>query len=50
MVVGETPLTRAKLVAPFSIIPNEIGAPTVPLLSKFHLPRHADEKPGERII
>lgn len=47
MAIKGIPLTRSVFVAPFSNILREIGAPTAPLLARFHLPIHSEEKPGD---
>ncbi|WP_160774429.1 helix-turn-helix transcriptional regulator [Stappia sediminis] len=38
------PLTRSAFVLPFTNVLNEAGAPTVALLSEFHLPTHLEDK------
>ena len=41
------PLARCALLAPFTAILNNIGAPTDTMLARFHLPAHPAERPND---
>lgn len=47
--MGTIPLTRCQFLLPFTIIHDEIGAATAPLLAKFQLPTSLEEKPDHFI-
>jgi AraC-like DNA-binding protein len=42
--MGAIPLTRCQFLIPFTVIHDEIGASTAPLLAKFGLPTSVEEK------
>lgn len=43
-IVGAIPLTRCQFLIPFTVIHDEAGAATAPLLAKFRLPTSLEEK------